>query len=400
MKTIASISDKINALETSPTIGMAQKSRDLKAQGIDIISLSVGEPDFDTPEHIKEAGIQAIKDNYSHYSPVQGYPQLLEAIAKKLKRENGLEYNTNQVVVSCGAKHSLYNIFQCIINPNDEVIIPCPYWVSYSEIVKLAGGIPVFVQTGMEDEFKIKPEQLKAKLSSKTKALFLNSPSNPTGSIYSKDELEALAKVVAEYPNCMIVSDEIYEHITYEGKHESIAQFDFIKDQVAIVNGLSKGYAMTGWRIGYVAAPEWLAKACNKLQGQLTSGVCSIAQIASVAALSGSMEPTRKMCQKFQERRDLAIALMKDIEGFEIEKPKAAFYLFPKVNKLFGKSYEGKSVNNATDLSLFLLEHAQVATVTGEAFGAPDYIRLSYATSNEQIEEALRRIKKAVNLLK
>lgn len=400
MKTIASISDKINALETSPTIGMAQKSRDLKAQGIDIISLSVGEPDFDTPEHIKEAGIQAIKDNYSHYSPVQGYPQLLEAIAKKLKRENGLEYNTNQIVVSCGAKHSLYNIFQCIINPNDEVIIPCPYWVSYSEIVKLAGGIPVFVQTGMEDEFKIKPEQLKAKLSSKTKALFLNSPSNPTGSIYSKDELEALAKVVAEYPNCMIVSDEIYEHITYEGKHESIAQFDFIKDQVAIVNGLSKGYAMTGWRIGYVAAPEWLAKACNKLQGQLTSGVCSIAQIASVAALSGSMEPTRKMCQKFQERRDLAIALMKDIEGFEIEKPKAAFYLFPKVNKLFGKSYEGKSVNNATDLSLFLLEHAQVATVTGEAFGAPDYIRLSYATSNEQIEEALRRIKKAVNLLK
>lgn len=394
------ISDKINALETSPTIGMAQKSRELKAQGIDVISLSVGEPDFDTPEHIKKAGIAAINNNYSHYSPVQGYPQLLEAIVTKLKRENDLEYKTNQIVVSCGAKHSLYNIFQCIINPEDEVIIPCPYWVSYSEIVKLAGGISVFVKTDMDSGFKITPEQLKAKLSHKTKALFLNSPSNPTGSIYSKEELEALAKVVAEYPNCIIVSDEIYEHITYEGKHESIAQFDCVKNQVAIVNGVSKGYAMTGWRIGYIAAPEWLAKACNKLQGQLTSGVCSVAQIASVAALTGTMESTWEMRRKFQERRDLAVSLMQKIKGFEINTPKAAFYLFPKVSKLFGKSYEGRTIANATDLSLFLLEKAQVATVTGEAFGAPDYIRLSYATSNELIKEALLRIKKAVNLLK
>lgn len=400
MKTMSFVSDKINTLETSPTIGMAQKSRELKAQGIDIISLSVGEPDFDTPEHIKKAGIQAIADNYSHYSPVQGYPELLEAIVAKLKRENGLDYTTSQIVVSCGAKHSLYTIFQCIINPGDEVIIPCPYWVSYSEIVKLADGVPVFVQTGMEDEFKITPKKLRAKLTDKTKALFLNSPSNPTGSIYSKEELEAIAQVVAEYPNCLIVSDEIYEHITYEGKHESIAQFDFIKEQVAVVNGVSKGYAMTGWRIGYLAGPQWLAKAANKLQGQLTSGVCSIAQMASVAALSGTIAPTREMCKKFQERRDLAIKLMNEIDGFEIETPKAAFYLFPKVSNLFGKSYEGKAITNATELSLFLLEQARVATVTGEAFGAPDYIRLSYATSNDQIQEALKRIKEAVALLK
>lgn len=394
------ISDKIIALETSPTIGMAQKSRELKAQGIDIISLSVGEPDFDTPEHIKAAGIKAIQDNYSHYTPVQGYPELLEAIAAKLKRENNLDYKTNQIVVSCGAKHSLYNIFQCIINPGDEVIIPCPYWVSYSEIAKLAGGTSVFVETGMENDFKITPEQLEAKISSKTKALFLNSPSNPTGSIYNRQELEALAKVVAKYPSCIIVSDEIYEHITYKGKHESIAQFDFIKDQVAIVNGVSKGYAMTGWRIGYLAAPEWLAKACNKLQGQLTSGVCSIAQMASIAALTGTMKPTEEMRRKFQERRDLAISLMQEIDGFEINVPKAAFYLFPKVNRLFGKSYNESTIESATDLSMFLLQEARVATVTGEAFGAPDYIRLSYATSNEQIEKALERIKTAVNLLK
>ncbi|PVX50010.1 aspartate aminotransferase [Balneicella halophila] len=394
------LSDKINALENSPTIGMAQKSRELQAQGIDIISLSVGEPDFDTPEHIKEAGIKAIKENYSHYTPVAGYKVLLEAISLKLKRDNDLDYNTNQIVVSCGAKHSLYNIFQCIINPNDEVIIPCPYWVSYSEIVKLAGGVPVFVETGMEDGFKITPSQLKEKINDKTKALFLNSPSNPTGSIYSKQELEEIAKVVADYPNCMIVSDEIYEYITYEGTHESIAQFDFIKDQVVVVNGMSKGYAMTGWRIGYMAGPEWLAKAVSKLQSQLTSGVTSIAQMASIAGLTGTDEPIVKMRNKFKERRDLAVKLMKEIPGFEIETPKAAFYLFPKVNQLFGKTYEDKTINNATDFSLFLLEHARVATVTGEAFGAPDYIRLSYATSNEMIEEALKRIKEAVALLK
>lgn len=394
------LSDKINALDNSPTIAMAQKSRELRAQGIDIISLSVGEPDFDTPTHIKQAAIRAIEENYSHYTPVAGYKELLEAIATKLKRENDLDYDTNQIVVSCGVKHSLYNIFQCIINPNDEVIIPCPFWVSYSEIVKLAGGTPVFVTTEMEDEFKITPEQLQSKLNAKTKALFLNSPSNPTGSIYTKNELEEIAKVVAQYPNCIIVSDEIYEHIIYEGKHESIAQFDFIKDQVVIVNGVSKSYAMTGWRIGYMAGPEWLAKAVSKLQSQLTSGVTSIAQMASIAALSGTMEPTKQMCAKFKERRDLAIELMKEIDGFVIEKPRAAFYLFPKVNKLFGKSYGGKTITNATELSLFLLENARVATVTGEAFGAANYIRLSYATSNEKIKEALTRIKEVVNLLK
>ncbi len=394
------ISNKINQLETSPTIGMAQKSRELKAQGIDVISLSLGEPDFDTPDHIKEAAKQAITDNYSHYTPVQGFADLLDAIVEKLKRENNLEYKANQIVVSCGAKHTLYNILQCIANPGDEVIIPCPYWVSYGEIVKLAGGVPVFVKTGMEEEFKITPKQLQEKITSKTKAIFLNSPSNPTGSIYSKEELKALAEVIAKYPNCLIVSDEIYEHINYEGKHESIAQFDFIKEQVVVVNGVSKGYAMTGWRIGYMAGPEWLAKAVGKLQGQLTSGVCAIAQKASVAALTGTMEPTYEMCKKFKERRDLAIDLMKNIDGFEINTPKAAFYLFPKVSKLFGKSYNGKVINNATELSLFLLEEAKVATITGEAFGAPEYIRMSYANSNEQITEALMRIQKAVTLLK
>ncbi len=394
------VSDKINALETSPTIGMSQKSRELKAQGIDVISLSVGEPDFDTPEHIKEAGIQAIQDNYSHYPPVAGYPELLEAIVAKLKRENNLNYTKSQIVVSAGAKHSLYNLFQCILNPDDEVIIPCPYWVSYSEIVKLAGGVSVFVETGMEDDFKVTPQQLEAKLTDKTKAVLLNSPSNPTGSVYTKEELEAIAKVIAQYPNCLIVSDEIYEHITYEGTHESIAQFDFIKDQVAIVNGVSKGYAMTGWRIGYIAAPDWLAKAVNKLQGQLTSGICSIAQKASVAALTGTMEPTYEMREEFKKRRDMSVDLMQSIPGFEIKKPKAAFYLFPKVSKLFGKSYNGKAINNATDLSMFLLEEARVATVTGDAFGAPEYIRLSYAASREQLKEALKRIKEAVSLLK
>lgn len=394
------ISDKINALEVSPTLGMAQKSRELKAQGIDIISLSVGEPDFDTPDHIKEAGIQAIKDNYSHYTPVPGFQELQKAIVDKLRRENNLDYTTDEVVVSCGAKHTLYNILQCIINPSDEVIVPTPYWVSYCEIVKLAGGKSVLVNAEMENEFKITAEQLKQHITPKTKAIFINSPSNPTGSLYSKNELEAIAKVIAEYPNCIIISDEIYEHINFDGKHESIAQFPFIKPQVVVVNGVSKGYAMTGWRIGYLAGPQWLAKAVTKLQGQMTSGVTAVAQKATIAALNGTMEPTRKMCRIFKDRRDTAIELLQDINGFEINPPKSAFYLFPRINKLFGKSYNGNTIKTATDLSLFLLEEAKVATVTGEAFGAPDYLRLSYAVSTETIVEALSRIKEAIKLLK
>lgn len=394
------ISNKINALEVSPTLGMAQKSRELKAKGIDIISLSVGEPDFDTPDHIKEAGIQAIKDNYSHYTPVAGFAELQAAIVDKLKRENNLEYTSDEIVVSCGAKHTLYNILQCILNEGDEVILPCPYWVSYCEMIKLAGGKPRLINTDMQSDFKITPKQLEENINSQTKAIFINSPSNPTGSIYTKSELESIAKIIEKYPNCMIISDEIYEHINYTGKHESIAQFPFIKQQTIVVNGVSKGYAMTGWRIGYLAAPKWLAKAVGKLQGQMTSGVSAVSQIATIAALNGTMEPTKKMCNTFKERRDVALKIMKTIDGFEINCPKSAFYLFPKVNKLFGKEYNGKIIKTATDLSIFLLEEARVATVTGEAFGAPEYLRLSYAASTETIIEAINRVKKAVDLLK
>lgn len=393
------VSDRIKALEVSPTLSMAQKSRELKAQGIDVISLSVGEPDFDTPTHIKEAAKQAIDDNHSHYTPVPGYAVLLEAIVNKLKRENDLSFETEQIVVSCGAKHSIYNLFQCLINPGDEVIIPCPFWVSYSEISKLAGGINVFIETGMEQDFKMSPAQLEAAITPKTKAVIFSSPSNPTGSLYSKEELQALASVLEKHPHVFVISDEIYEHINYESQHQSIAQFPAIKNQVAIVNGVSKGYAMTGWRIGYIAAPHWLAKACNKLQGQVTSGVTAVAQMAAVEALNGDMTATREMKKAFQKRRELAVGLLKDIAGFEVTTPKGAFYLFPKVSALFGKSYQGTVIENATDLSLFILDEAKVATVTGDAFGAPEYIRLSYATSEETIRLALTRIKQAIDKL-
>lgn len=393
------VSDKINALEVSPTLSMAQKSRELKAQGLDIISLSVGEPDFNTPEHIKEAAIQAIKENHSHYTPVPGYAILQEAIVSKLKRENNLDYKPQQVVVSCGAKHTLYNLLQCLLNEGDEVLIPTPYWVSYTEMAKLAGGKPLMIQTGIENDFRITAEQLEAKMSDKATVLMINSPSNPTGSIYSRSELEAIARVVEKYPNCIIISDEIYEHITYEGTHESIAQFPFIKNQVVVVNGVSKGYAMTGWRIGYMAGPEWIAKAVSKLQGQLTSGVTAVAQMAAVAALTGTMEPTRDMCQKFRVRRDLVVGMLKEVSGFELNVPKAAFYVFPKIDSYFGKKHGNTTITNATDFCLFLLEKAQVATVTGEAFGAPEYIRLSYATSEDLLTKAIERIKEATKLL-
>lgn len=387
-------------MEVSPTLAMSQKSREMKAQGIDVINLSVGEPDFDTPDHIKKAAQKAIDDNYSHYSPVPGYLELRQAVVNKLKRENNLEYTPDQIVVSNGAKQSITNVILSIVNKGDEVIIPSPYWVSYSEIVKLAEGINVFVSAPIEQDFKITPEQLEAAITPKTKAFLFSSPSNPTGSLYSKEELRALADVFVKYPDITILSDEIYEHINYVGAHESIAQFEDIFDRVVVINGVSKGYAMTGWRIGYIAAPLWIAKACNKLQGQMTSGASSIAQIASVAALEGDQSTTVAMREAFQKRRDLALEQLRKVPGFETREPNGAFYLFPQVSQLFGKSNGTMTINNATDLSLYLLESANVATVTGEAFGAPECLRLSYATSEVQMAEAIRRIHLAVEKLK
>nr|WP_290642834.1 pyridoxal phosphate-dependent aminotransferase [Labilibaculum sp.] len=393
------VSDRIAAMEISPTLAMSQKSREMKAQGIDVINLSVGEPDFNTPNHIKEAAKKAIDDNYSHYSPVPGYVELRQAVVRKLKRENDLDFTVDQIVVSNGAKQSIANAMMSVVNKGDEVIIPTPFWVSYSEIVKLAEGINVFVPASIEQDFKISPEQLEAAITPKTKAFLFSSPSNPTGSLYSKEELRALADVFVKYPDIVIMSDEIYEHINYVGTHESIAQFEELKDRVVVINGVSKGYAMTGWRIGYIAAPLWIAKACGKLQGQMTSGASSVAQIASVAALDGDQSTTIAMRNAFQKRKDLALAQLREIPGFEVREPNGAFYLFPKVSQIFGKSNGSVSINSATDLSLYLLEQANVATVTGEAFGAPECLRLSYATSEEQMAEAIRRIKTAVEKL-
>lgn len=395
------VSQRVSSLAISQTLEMSQKSRDLQAQGIDIINLSVGEPDFNTPQHIKEAAIKAIHDNYSHYSPVPGYPELLKAISGKLKRENNLDYTTDQIIVSNGAKHSLANVILSLVNKGDEVIVPAPYWVSYVELVKLAEGTNVIIETDIDSDFKITPEQLKNAISPKTKAMFLCSPSNPSGSLYSKNELEAIAKVVAESGVDMyILSDEIYEHINFVGKHESIAQFDFIRDRVILINGVSKGYAMTGWRIGYIAAPKWIAKACNKIQGQLTSGASSISQMASVAALNIETDNIKEMVAAFKRRRDLVVKLTKEIKGFKVNVPEGAFYLFPEVKSLFGKSYNGKTIKDASDLALYILEEAHVATVTGDAFGSPDYLRFSYATSDEKLEEAIKRMKNAIEKLK
>ncbi len=393
------VSDRIAAMEISPTLAMSQKSREMKAQGIDVINLSVGEPDFNTPNHIKEAAKKAIDDNYSHYSPVPGYVELRQAVVNKLKRENNLDFTVDQVVVSNGAKQSITNAMMSVVNKGDEVIIPTPFWVSYSEIVKLAEGINVFVPASIEQDFKILPEQLEAAITPKTKAFLFSSPSNPTGSLYSKEELRALADVFVKYPDIIILSDEIYEHINYVGAHESIGQFEDLKDRVVVINGVSKGYAMTGWRIGYIAAPLWIAKACSKLQGQMTSGASSIAQIASVAALEGDQSTTVAMRNQFHKRRDLALTQLREVPGFEVREPNGAFYLFPKVDQFFGKSNGSICINNATDLSVYLLEKANVATVTGEAFGAPECLRLSYATSEEQMAEAIRRIKNAVEQL-
>lgn len=379
---------------------MSQKSNELKAQGIDVINLSVGEPDFFTPDHIKEAAKKAVDDNFSFYSPVPGYMDLRKAIVAKLKNENGLDYTPEQIIVSNGAKQSVCNTLLCIVGPGDEVIVPAPYWVSYVEMVKLAEGTNVIVKAGIEQDFKITPEQLEAAITPKTKALILCSPSNPTGSVYSKAELEGLAEVLEKYPNVIVIADEIYEHINYIGKHESIAQFESIRDRVVIVNGVSKAYAMTGWRIGFIAAPLWIAKACNKLQGQYTSGASSIAQKAAVAAFTGDQTCVAQMRDAFKRRRDLVIGLTKEIPGVKVNEPQGAFYLFPEVSSYFGKSAGDRKIENAADLAMYLLEEGHVATVGGAAFGAPECLRFSYATSDENLTEAIRRIKEALARLK
>lgn len=387
------VSALIASLSESETLAMSQRSNELKARGVDVINLSVGEPDFETPKHIKEAAKKAIDGNFSFYTPVPGYMSLREAICKKLKDENGLDYKPNQIVCSNGAKQAICNAVLAIVNPDDEVIIPAPCWVSYIEMVKLAKGKPVIVSAPIEQDFKITPAQLEAAITPRTKAIMLCSPSNPTGSIYSKLELEGIANVLAKYPNIIILADEIYEHINYIGKHESIAQFDNLKDRVVIVNGVSKAYAMTGWRLGWIAAPKWIVDACNKLQGQYTSGCSSIAQKAAEAAYLGDNTCVETMRQAFERRRDLIVKLASEIEGFRVNKPDGAFYLFPDCSYYFGKSYNGVKINTSADLAMFLLEEGHVACVGGVAFSAPNNIRFSYATSDENIVEAMKRVK-------
>lgn len=392
------VSARIAALEESQTLAMSKKARELKAQGIDVISLSVGEPDFNTPDFIKAAAKKAIDDNFSFYSPVPGYADLLTAIAGKLKRENNLTYGTDQIVVSGGAKHCLSNVLLCVVDKDDEVIVPAPYWVSYTELVKLSEGKNIILETSIDSDFKITPAQLEAAITPKTRALMLCSPSNPTGSIYSHNELKAIAAVVAKHPNIIVIADEIYEHINFVGKHESIAQFEEIRDRVVIINGVSKGYAMTGWRIGFSASAKWIAKACDKLQGQQTSGVCSISQKAAVAAFNGESSP--EMRAAFQRRRDFMVAEVSKIKGFRLNMPQGAFYIFPEISYFFGKSYNGQTIKNSDDMAMFLLNQAHVASVPGSAFGLEGYIRFSYATADDKLKEAVRRVAEAVALLK
>jgi aspartate aminotransferase len=394
------LSDRIKSMAASATLAMAQKSRELKAKGYDIISLSLGEPDFDTPDYIKEAAKKAIDDNYSKYPPVPGYNDLREAIAQKFKKENGLNYSPEQIIVSAGGKHSLINVILSMINPGDEVIILAPYWVSYYDQVLLAGGKPVIVEATIENDFKVTPAQIEAAVTPKTRLLIFNSPSNPTGMVYTREEMEAIARVIEKHEGLFVMSDEIYEHIIFEGEHVSMASFDFIFDRVITVNGVSKGYAMTGWRIGYIAAPLWLAKACNKLQGQFTSGVCSIAQRAALAALQGSGESQKVMRDAFKRRRDLVCGLLKEIKGLKITVPQGAFYVMPDVSFYLGKSDGTTKINTSDELALYLLDKAQVATVGGDAFGAPTCIRLSYATSDDLLVESIKRIKEALGKLK
>ncbi|MBJ6367838.1 pyridoxal phosphate-dependent aminotransferase [Snuella sedimenti] len=391
------LSDRILNMATSATLAMAAKARELRGEGKDIIGLSLGEPDFNTPDFIKDAAIQAINDNYNSYSPVDGYGELKEAIITKFKRDNNLAYTPSQIVVSTGAKQSLANIAGVMINKGDEVILPCPYWVSYSDIVKLNDGIPVEVKTSIATDFKMTPEQLEAAITPNTKMIWFSSPCNPSGSVYSKEELRALADVLQKHPNIYVVSDEIYEHINYIGGHASMAQFDDMYDRTITVNGVSKAFAMTGWRIGYIGASEKIARACNKMQGQITSGANCIAQRAVITALNESPSRVKYMIDEFKVRRDLILGLLNDIEGFKTNIPEGAFYVFPNISHYFGKTLRGKTINNASDFSLYILEEANVATVTGEAFGNPDCIRISYAASQEQIIEAIKRIKEALS---
>lgn len=394
------LSDRLNRLAPSATLAMSQKSAELKAQGVDVINLSVGEPDFNTPDHIKEAAKRAVDENYSRYSPVPGYPALKKAIVDKLKNENGLDYEPSQIICSNGAKQSVCNAVLALVNPGDEVIIPAPYWVSYPQMVLLAEGTPVTVEATIEQDFKITPEQLEAAITPKTRALILCSPSNPTGSVYSAEELEALAAVLRRHERVIVLSDEIYEHINYVGRHASIASCEGMKERTVVINGVSKAYAMTGWRIGFIAAPEWIAKGCNKLQGQYTSGPCSVSQMAATAAFAGDQTCVETMRQAFERRKNLIVRLAKEIPGLEVNDPHGAFYLFPKCSSFFGKRDGDRVINNSTDFALYLLEVAHVATVGGDAFGSPACFRMSYATSDENITEAMRRIKEACARLK
>ncbi len=397
------LSDRVNNLSESATLEMTRLSRNLKAEGHNVITLSIGEPDFNTPEHIKEAAKKAINDNHTHYTPVSGFPELRKAIAGKLKRDCNLDYEPDQIVVSNGAKQSIANVILSIVNPGEEVIVPSPYWVSYPEIVKLAEGKMIEIQTTIETDFKVTPEQIEKAITKKTRAFIFSSPCNPTGSVYSKDELKAIAKVISKHKNIFIISDEIYEYINFKGRHESIAQFDFIKDQVIIVNGVSKGYAMTGWRIGYIAAPKFIAKACDTLQGQFTSGASSISQLAALKAIDtdpSDSEDLKKMLKAFNERRNLVLELLKEIPGIKANIPDGAFYVFPDISDYFGKSDGEKTINNSKDFCMYILEKVYVAIVPGGAFGNSDCVRISYATSKEQIIEAISRIKKALAELK
>jgi aspartate aminotransferase len=394
------LSDRVKSLAVSQTLAMAQKSRELKAKGIDIISLSLGEPDFNTPDYIKEAAKKAIDDNYSKYPPVPGYDDLRKAISKKFKNENGLDYTPDQIIVSAGGKHSLINVILSIVNPGDEVIILAPYWVSYYDQIVLAEGKPVIIKASLENDFKIKPEQLEAAITPKTRLIIFNSPSNPTGMVYNRSEMEKIAAVVAKHEGLFIISDEIYEHIIFDGEHVSMASFSSIYDRVITVNGVSKGYAMTGWRIGYIGAPLWIAKACNKLQGQFTSGVCSIAQRAALAAIQGDGESQRVMKAAFLRRRNLICSLLSEVKGLKVTLPEGAFYVMPDISNFLGKSDGETTIVNSDDLALYLLDKAQVATVGGDAFGAPECIRISYATSDDLLVEAVKRITVALGRLK
>lgn len=397
---MAQLSDRLNRLAPSATLAMSQRSNEMMAQGINVINMSVGEPDFMTPDHVKEAGKKAIDDNFSKYSPVPGYLSLRKAIANKLKRENNLNYSASEVIVGTGGKQGVCNTILALVNPGDEVIIPAPYWVSYPQMVKLAGGEPVIVPAGIEQDFKVTADQLKAAITSKTKLIILCSPSNPTGSVYTKEELEALAKIVLEHNDLFVLSDEIYEHINYIGCHASIAACEGMKERTIICNGVSKAYAMTGWRLGWVAAPEWIIKGLNKLQGQYTSGTSSVSQMAALAAYEGDQGCVEDFRKAFQRRRDLIVSLAKEVPGLEVNVPEGAFYLFPKCSSYFGKTDGKHIINNSTDFALYLLEEGHVATVAGDAFGSPDYFRMSYATSDDNIIEALSRIKEVLLKLK